>query len=93
VIELRSSVLALHLSSTRSGPCTAVAVRSVGAEGGMKSALGRPPLSAPQSTVAAFASEIAWRKPARESFGVRSAQKAPDCQPASLGSSKSKKLK
>jgi hypothetical protein len=59
---------------------------------GMKSALGSP-LSAPQSTVSDLASEIASRNPGSESLGVRSAQKAPDCQPGSRGSSKSRKLK
>ncbi len=59
----------------------------------MKSALGRPPLSASQSTVPDVASEIACRKAGGESFGVRSAQYAPDCQPARRGSSASRKLK
>jgi hypothetical protein len=81
------------VTSTRSGPSSAVAATSVGVEGGMKSALGGPPLSASQATLPSFAAVIASSKPGRESFGVRSAQKAPDCQPASRGSSKSRKLK
>jgi hypothetical protein len=48
-----------HESAMRGGSLSPTAVGEPGTLGGMKSALGRPPLSASQSTVPALASAIA----------------------------------
>ena len=61
--------------------------------GGKKSGLGKPPFSAEQSTLRAFTAAIAAWNAGSESFGLRSAQYAPDCHPESRGSSASRKLK
>src|SRR5829696_6843476 len=88
-----SSIDADHETSTRSGSFPTVAVVAAGAVGGMKSAEGSPPLSAPQSTVPPVAAAIACRNASYEPLGVRSAHSGPDCHPGRIGSSARRKLK
>src|SRR5690348_5339461 len=59
----------------------------------MKSGLGGPPFRPEQSTVFEFTAATADWNAGSESFGVRSAQYAPDCHPERRGSSASRKLK
>ena len=68
-------------------------VRPVGGAGGMKSPLGRPPLSASQSTAPEVVSAIACWNAGYDAFWVMSAKSAPDCQPTRIGSSARRKLK
>jgi hypothetical protein len=88
-----SSVAAVHVSTTETGEATGTPARPAGVGGGMKSGLGSPPFSAAQSTAPAFTAAIAAWNAGSESFGVRSAQYASDCQPDRPGSSASRKLK